>query len=40
MIGVEPYRDQRQGLQDGYASPDARYERRESVELAFIVALQ
>jgi RNA polymerase sigma-70 factor, ECF subfamily len=37
---VEPYPDQRQGVQDGYASPDARYERRESVELAFIVALQ
>ncbi|HET6954565.1 MAG TPA: sigma-70 family RNA polymerase sigma factor [Acidimicrobiales bacterium] len=37
---VEPYPDERQGLQDGYATPEARYERRESVELAFIVALQ
>jgi RNA polymerase sigma-70 factor (ECF subfamily) len=37
---VEPYPDQRYDLQDGYASPEARYERRESVELAFIVAVQ
>jgi RNA polymerase sigma-70 factor, ECF subfamily len=37
---VGPYPDERQGVQDGYASPEARYERRESVELAFIVALQ
>src|SRR5205085_6229008 len=28
------------GLEDGYASPDARYEMRESVELAFVAALQ
>jgi RNA polymerase sigma-70 factor (ECF subfamily) len=37
---VDPYPDERHGLQDEYASPEARYERRESVELAFIVALQ
>jgi RNA polymerase sigma-70 factor, ECF subfamily len=37
---VEPYPDERLGLDDGYASPDARYERREAVELAFIAALQ
>ena len=37
---VEPYPDEREGLQDGYATPEARYEHRESVELAFIVALQ
>ena len=37
---VEPYADEQLGLQDGYAVPEARYERRESVELAFIVALQ
>jgi RNA polymerase sigma-70 factor, ECF subfamily len=37
---VEPYPDERQGLEDGYADPEALYERRESVELAFIVALQ
>jgi len=39
-VWVEPYPDERLGLEDGYAAPDARYEQRESVELAFIVALQ
>jgi RNA polymerase sigma-70 factor (ECF subfamily) len=39
-VWVEPYPDEKLGLEDGYASPDARYERRESVELAFIAALQ
>jgi RNA polymerase sigma-70 factor, ECF subfamily len=39
-VWVEPYPDERLGLEDGYAGPEARYERRESVELAFIVALQ
>ena len=28
------------GVEDGYAAPEARYEQRESVELAFIAALQ
>ena len=28
------------GLEDGYASPEARFERREAIELAFIAALQ
>src|SRR5918992_5001132 len=37
---VEPYPDQGLGLEDGYAAPDARYEVRESVELAFVAALQ
>jgi RNA polymerase sigma-70 factor (ECF subfamily) len=37
---VEPYPDERLGVEDGLASPDARYEQRESVELAFIAALQ
>jgi RNA polymerase sigma-70 factor (ECF subfamily) len=37
---IEPYADQRLGLPDGYASPDARYEQREAVELAFVAALQ
>ncbi len=37
---VEPYPDDRVGLEDGRASPEARYEQRESVELAFIAALQ
>ncbi len=37
---VEPYSDERLGLEDGRAGPEARYERRESVELAFVAALQ
>jgi RNA polymerase sigma-70 factor, ECF subfamily len=39
-VWLEPYPDEQLGLEDGYASPDARYERREAVELAFIAALQ
>jgi RNA polymerase sigma-70 factor (ECF subfamily) len=39
-VWVEPYPDERLGLEDGHAAPDARYERREAVELAFIAALQ
>src|SRR5215813_937597 len=39
-IWVEPYPDEAAGLEDGYASPEARYEQREAVELAFIAALQ
>jgi len=39
-VWVEPYPDVMVGLADGYASPDARYELRESVELAFVAALQ
>jgi RNA polymerase sigma-70 factor (ECF subfamily) len=37
---LDPYPDDRLGLADGYAAPEARYERRESVELAFIAVLQ
>ena len=37
---VEPYPDQTLGVADGYAAPDARYEQREAVELAFIASLQ
>jgi RNA polymerase sigma-70 factor, ECF subfamily len=37
---VEPYPDQGLGLEGGYAAPEARYELRESVELAFVAALQ
>jgi RNA polymerase sigma-70 factor (ECF subfamily) len=37
---LEPYPDQAFGLEDGYSAPEARYERRESVELAFVAALQ
>jgi RNA polymerase sigma-70 factor, ECF subfamily len=39
-VWVEPYPDEALGLPDGYAAPDARYEQREAVELAFIAALQ
>jgi RNA polymerase sigma-70 factor (ECF subfamily) len=39
-VWVEPYPDEVLGLRDGYATPDARYEQRESVELAFVAALQ
>jgi RNA polymerase sigma-70 factor (ECF subfamily) len=36
---LEPYPDEVLGIQAGYASPEARYEEREAVELAFIAAL-
>jgi RNA polymerase sigma-70 factor (ECF subfamily) len=39
-VWVEPYPDVSVGLEDGFAAPDARYELRESVELAFVAALQ
>jgi RNA polymerase sigma-70 factor (ECF subfamily) len=39
-VWVEPYPDDALGLRDGYAAPEARYEQREAVELAFIAALQ
>jgi len=39
-VWVEPYPDHALGLADGYAAPEARYERREAVELAFIASLQ
>jgi RNA polymerase sigma-70 factor (ECF subfamily) len=37
---VEPYPDERIALDDGLAGPEARYEQREALELAFIAALQ
>ena len=37
---IEPYPDEQLGLDNGLAGPEARYEQRESVELAFIAALQ
>ena len=37
---MEPYADDALGLKDGLAGPEARYEQRESVELAFVAALQ
>src|SRR6266545_5036804 len=39
-VWVEPYPDERLALDDTLAGPDARYEQRESIELAFIAALQ
>jgi len=39
-VWVEPYPDEQLAVEHGPASPEARYEQRESVELAFIVALQ
>jgi RNA polymerase sigma-70 factor (ECF subfamily) len=39
-VWIEPYPDETLGLADGYAAPEARYEQREAVELAFIAALQ
>jgi RNA polymerase sigma-70 factor, ECF subfamily len=39
-VWIEPYPDETLAIEDGYAFPDARYEQREAVELAFIAALQ
>jgi RNA polymerase sigma-70 factor, ECF subfamily len=39
-VWIEPYPDEVLGVDDGYAAPEARYEEREGVELAFIGALQ
>ncbi len=39
-VWIEPYPDEAMGIEDGFASPEARYELRESVEHAFIAALQ
>src|SRR5438034_4281587 len=35
-VWVEPYPDETLAVEDGFASPDARYEQREAIELAFI----
>jgi RNA polymerase sigma-70 factor, ECF subfamily len=37
-VWIEPYPDA--AVADGFAAPEARYEQRESVELAFVAALQ
>jgi RNA polymerase sigma-70 factor, ECF subfamily len=37
---IEPYPDEAIGIAEGSAAPDARYERREALELAFVAALQ
>ncbi len=39
-VWVEPYPDETLSVEDGLAGPEARYEQRESMELAFIAALQ
>ena len=39
-VWLEPYPDEMIGLEDGRAAPEARFEQREGVELAFIAALQ
>ncbi len=39
-VWIEPYPDEILGVEDGYAAPEARYEQREGVELAFVAALQ
>jgi RNA polymerase sigma-70 factor, ECF subfamily len=39
-VWIEPYPDEVIGVEDGVASPEASYERREAVELAFVAALQ
>ena len=39
-VWVEPYPNEMLEVADAFASPEARYERREGVELAFITALQ
>ena len=39
-VWLEPYPDELLGVEDGYAAPAARYERREAIELAFVAALQ
>ena len=40
QVWIEPYPDELLGVEDGLAGPDARHEQRESVELAFVAALQ
>jgi len=39
-VWLEPYPDDKLGLEDGLAAPEARFEQREAVELAFVAALQ
>jgi RNA polymerase sigma-70 factor (ECF subfamily) len=39
-VWIEPYPDETLGVEDGLAVPEARYELRESIELAFVAALQ
>ena len=39
-VWIEPYPDELIGVEDELAGPEARYEQREGVELAFVAALQ
>jgi RNA polymerase sigma-70 factor (ECF subfamily) len=39
-VWIEPYPDELIGVEDELAGPEARYEQREAVELAFVAALQ
>jgi RNA polymerase sigma-70 factor, ECF subfamily len=39
-VRAEPYRDETLGFEDGSAAPEARFQQREAVGLAFAVALQ
>jgi RNA polymerase sigma-70 factor, ECF subfamily len=39
-VWVEPYPDELIGVEDELAGPEARYEQREAIELAFVAALQ
>jgi RNA polymerase sigma-70 factor (ECF subfamily) len=39
-VWIEPYPDATLGVEDGFASPESRFERRESLELAFVAAIQ
>jgi RNA polymerase sigma-70 factor, ECF subfamily len=39
-VWIEPYPDEEIGLEDGYLAPEASYEQREAIELAFVAALQ
>src|SRR5919202_2657517 len=39
-VWLEPYPDETLGLEGGLLGPDARYEQREAIELAFAAALQ
>ena len=39
-VWIEPYADERMEIPDELAGPEATYEQRESVELAFVAALQ
>jgi RNA polymerase sigma-70 factor, ECF subfamily len=40
FVWMDPYPDEQLGLDHGPAGPEARYEQRESIELAFVAALQ